>query len=68
MALADKILVIDIKLKKVKGEVIETISKNLKFSINYSNPGILTTHKEQIHIDCSSTASVRLDSFELNIV
>ena len=50
MALAERILTIAIKLKEVKGEVIETMSKNLKFSINCSNPGVLTALKEQIHV------------------
>lgn len=57
MALAEKILVASIIKKKVRYNVAEKMSKNMKFSINCPNPGVLTAIKEQIHltrsqIDC----------------
>lgn len=50
MALAERILSIAIKMKAVKTDVLEKMSKNMKFSINCANPGVLTALKEQIHV------------------
>ncbi|OHT05792.1 hypothetical protein TRFO_26394 [Tritrichomonas foetus] len=50
MALTEKTLVAAMKLKKVSKNNLMTFAKCMKFSINSSDPGVLTTLKEQIHV------------------
>ena len=50
IALYERTVVTGIKRGSVNDELIESAIRNFKFSINSSDPGILTALKEQIHI------------------
>ncbi|OHT12233.1 hypothetical protein TRFO_18037 [Tritrichomonas foetus] len=50
IALSERALVTGIKLGIATQEIINLMIRNLKFSINCSDPGILTILKEQIHV------------------
>lgn len=50
IALCERAVICGIKLGFVDEELINSIIKNFKFSINSSDPAVLTALKEQIHI------------------
>ena len=50
IALAERAVVTSIQLGIITSEIIEFMIKQLKFSISSSDPGILTSIKEQIHV------------------
>ena len=50
LALSERAVVTGIKLGYVKDAVFQLMIRNMKFSINSSDPGVLTSLKEQIHM------------------
>jgi hypothetical protein len=50
LALAEKVLITGMKLKRVDKKLMKVMAKNLKFSFTASDMSVLTALKEQVHV------------------
>lgn len=50
LALAEKVLIAGMKLKRIDKKLMKVMAKNLKFSLTASDMSMLTALKEQVHV------------------